>query len=79
MDIQQIIAFVIVGVAALYLGRNAVRAWKAFRSGKGCSSGCGKCAFAVKETVARKPSATSSSLNIIPLTEIKSTPDRRQN
>jgi len=78
MDIQQIIALMIVAVAAVYLGRNAWRAWQAFRSGKGgCESGCGKCAFAVKELRGRKPSITSSALNIIPLSESKPASKKR--
>lgn len=77
MDMQQIIALGIVSVAALYLGRNALRAWKAFRSGKGCASGCGKCAFAVQVKEARKRNAAPSGRKVIPLLDIKRTSNKR--
>ena len=69
MNGQQIITYLIVLVAAVYLGRNFVRSSKAFFSKKGgCASGCGKCAFAQQVKQAQKQSAAKRS--VIPLTDI---------
>ena len=79
MNAQQILALVIVAIAALYLGRNFVRSCRAFFSSKsGCSEGCGKCSFAPK---AGKPGQTVSSArpNVIPLTDIRTLPQRQTN
>lgn len=47
MDIQQILALVCVGVAAVYLGRKATQAVHAFqRRSSGCGGGCGRCGLA---------------------------------
>jgi hypothetical protein len=47
MDVQQVIALLLVAGAAFYLGRLAWLAWRSASSDKGrCSSGCGKCEFA---------------------------------
>ncbi len=47
MDIQKLITFGLVGLAALYLGRRWVLSLKAFRNNKGgCDEGCGKCGMA---------------------------------
>lgn len=71
MNGQQIVTYLIVLVAAAYLGRNFVRATKAFFSKKGgCASGCGKCAFAQQVKQAQKQSAAKR--NVIPLTDISS-------
>ncbi len=74
MSAQQLIALLIVAVAAVYLGRNLVASARSFFSNKseGCP-GCGKCAFADKA-----PSKTSASArpNIIPLTDIRSLPKK---
>jgi hypothetical protein len=78
MNIQQIIALLIVGVAAAYLIRNAVRTLRAFLSGKsGCASGCGKCGLA-GEIASRRKSAPSPRPDVIPLTDIRSLPDKRR-
>ena len=79
MDIQQILTFLLVGAAAAYLIRNAVRTLRAFLSGQGgCASGCGKCEFATKNTAFRKPAGTPQRPDIIPLNEIRSLPDKRR-
>ncbi|HZO90432.1 MAG TPA: hypothetical protein VFB38_19050 [Chthonomonadaceae bacterium] len=73
MDIQQLTALALVAVAAIYLGRNAWSALKGLLSGKGgCASGCGKCAFAGKETAVRARSSKPARPDIIPLSDIKS-------
>lgn len=42
MDFQLLAVWIIVALAALYVGRSI---WKAIRqSGKGCAGGCGRCA-----------------------------------
>lgn len=74
MSAQQLIALIIVAVAAVYLGRNLVTAARNFFSNKseGCG-GCGKCAFADK---ARTQSPASTRPNIIPLTDIRTLPKK---
>lgn len=41
MDLQMVGTIAAVGLAALYVARAAIRAWKA--PGMGCATGCGKC------------------------------------
>ena len=80
MDIQQIITFLIVGVAAVYLGRYLMQSARALFSAKsdGCAGGCGNCAFAPKEGSAGRSDGTSASRSqIIPLTEIRTVPAPR--
>jgi bacterioferritin-associated ferredoxin len=81
MNIQQVIALGIVAIAALYLGRNAVRAFQALRSGKSCGSGCGKCGVAAQIEAARKSTTTvrpssARPSQIITLSEISSPPSK---
>jgi hypothetical protein len=66
MDTQKLITLFIVGIAALYLGRNFLRAGRDLLRGKSdCGSGCGKCgAPATRPDHARRP-------NVIPLSERK--------
>jgi hypothetical protein len=78
MNVQQIIALLIVSVAAAYLFRNAVRTLRAFLSGRGgCASGCGKCGFA-GEIASRRKAASSPRSDVIPLTDIRSVTDKRR-
>jgi hypothetical protein len=71
MDIQKIITYLIVATAALWLGRQWLHAWRAFRQNKGgCGSGCGKCEFAGKEKTVAGPAASTRG-NVIPLTAIR--------
>jgi hypothetical protein len=66
MDMQQIVVWVIVAVAAVYLLRNTLAAWKRMRNPKsgGCASGCGKCGYAPKDVP--EPNAA-----FIPLSSVK--------
>ena len=76
MNLQQIVALLIVIAAAVFLGRNFIRACRSFFSNKsGCSEGCGKCGFAPKENPTAK-SAASSRPNLISLKDIRTLPDR---
>ena len=70
MNSQQIIAMLIVSVAAVFLGRNLVASVRSFFSKKqgGCA-GCGKCGFAPKESAAQHP-------GLIPLIDIHSLPKK---
>lgn len=69
MDTQQILALILVGMAAVYLGRQFTRSLRAFLSNKpGCGSGCGKCGLAALS----EKHSTSSRLNVIPLSEVRS-------
>ncbi len=77
MNVQQIIALTIVAVAAAYLIRSAVRAYQAFRSGKGCASGCGKCGVAAQIDAARKSAAKTPRATTIPLSDVKSVSTKR--
>ena len=72
MELQQIVALLIVAAAALFLARNFVRSLRAFLSGKGgCESGCGKCGFAPRDDRSSVRPAAPSRPNIIPLTDIR--------
>jgi bacterioferritin-associated ferredoxin len=72
MDAQQITALSIVAVAVGYLARQAARSYKAFRANKaGCGSGCGKCAFAPKDTVVGVGLPTVPRKNVIALSEVR--------
>ena len=73
MNGQQIITWLVVLTAAIYLGRNLVRSARAFFSAKGgCGSGCGKCAFAQQVQQAQK----SPKSGVIPLAEVRSAPHK---
>ncbi len=76
MNTQQLIAFGVVGLAALYLGRNFVVSARNFfaKKGGGCASGCGKCAFAEKGTPFAARSAQNEKRNIIPLSALTTRP-----
>ena len=72
MDAQQIIALAIVAVAGVYLARQSVRSYKAFRASKnGCGSGCGKCAFAPKDSAVGAALPKVQRKNVIALAEIR--------
>ncbi|HEY2783712.1 MAG TPA: hypothetical protein VGJ05_01955 [Fimbriiglobus sp.] len=47
MDFQLLIVVSLIGLATAYVARAAVRAF--LSPGKGCSSGCGKCAAPAEE------------------------------
>ncbi|HZT41839.1 MAG TPA: hypothetical protein VFA07_06600 [Chthonomonadaceae bacterium] len=72
MNVQQIIAWILVGLAAAFLLRLFVGSLRAFLSGKGgCGDGCGKCSFAPKDPLPGKKAASQSRPDIIPLTDIR--------
>jgi hypothetical protein len=76
---QQIAVYICVAAAALYLGRylfDSVRAIVKARSG--CGDGCGKCAFAAQPPKRGAKSAGAAPGAIIPLTEIRSLPNRKR-
>lgn len=63
MDIQQILAFGIVGFSALYLLRNLYRSVRSvLRKEAGCGSGCGKCS-ASQNGSTLKPNAQRISIS----------------
>lgn len=65
VDIQQILALICVSVAAVYLGRRAVQAARAFRKRpSGCGGGCGRCGLA---SLAERPGKYRNGETIIPL------------
>lgn len=69
MDTQQILALIIVAMAAVYLGRQFRQSLRAFLSNKpGCGNGCGKCGLAGLSEK-RSPSPRS---NVIPMGEVRS-------
>jgi hypothetical protein len=69
MDGQQILALIIVSLAAVYLGHQFVRSLRAFRSNKpGCGSGCGKCGLA---GLSEKRPAAPRRADVIPLNEVR--------
>ena|SRR5579862_298947 len=73
MDVQQVVALSIVGVAAVYLIRSFVLSARSFFNAKsGCGGGCSRCAFS-KEGGA-KPLPPTRRTDIIPLMEIRSLP-----
>lgn len=76
MDGQQIIVFLIIAAASVYLGRYVWQSVRALVSGKeGCATGCGKCAYAPKN-LDGKPISRPSGPNIIPLGEVRSLPHK---
>jgi bacterioferritin-associated ferredoxin len=71
MDIQQVVSLLLVAAAAAYLGRSGVRAWRAMVSKQGgCASGCGRCAFAIRQAAERTSSRAARSRSVITLTAI---------
>jgi hypothetical protein len=78
MDVQQIITWLLVGLASLYLARIGVKSWKAMWSARGgCGSGCGKCVTA--EIAAHRHTAATpgSSRQVIPLSAVGRPPAKR--
>ena len=72
MNVQQILALMLVGLAAAFLLRLFAGSLRAFLSGKGgCGSGCGKCSFAPKDPLLGKKASSQGRPDIIPLTEIR--------
>ncbi len=77
MDVQQIIALILVVLAALYVGRYMLRSARDLFSRKGgCGSGCDRCAFS-KDPAVHKSGKQPSRPDIIPLADIRSLPERR--
>ncbi len=74
MSIPHLIILIIVGLGAIYLGRNLFDTVRNLFSNKseGCP-GCGKCAFA---DPARKQPPPTSRPNIIALTDIRTLPKK---
>ena len=79
MNIQQIIAFLVVVTAAAYLGRSLVNSARAFfsKQGGGCAGGCGKCSFAPREMKPGRTTPTSPQPHIIPLGDIQTLPRKK--
>jgi hypothetical protein len=77
MDTQQLIALTLVGAAAVYLGRQFVVSARNFFSARsGCSSGCGKCAFA-REVARKQTGKTPVRGSVIPLMDVRTTAQNR--
>ncbi len=70
---QTFITLIIVGIAALYMGRHFVQAGRAFLDTKSGCPGCGKCSFAQQGKV-RKPrtaDVATPQRDVISLSEIR--------
>lgn len=75
---QQVLVYLIVAGAAVYLGRYLFGSLRSIvQNKKGCGDGCGKCAFAAKSEVPSRPNTSRQMPNIIPLTDIRSQPQRK--
>lgn len=67
---QQIVLFLIVTSAALYVGRYLwLSLSEVVKAKKGCGGGCANCAFSAEVGKARRPAPPK--LNVIPLSEIR--------
>jgi hypothetical protein len=80
MDIQQVTTWILVAVAAIYLGRLGLGTWTALWSGRGgCGSGCAKCVSAelAGHRHAASPKNIAAAKNVIPLSAIQRAPVKR--
>lgn len=75
---QQVVVYVCVALAAIYLGRylyDSVRAIVKARSG--CGDGCSKCAFAAQPPKRAASRGSSAPGAIIPLSDVRAVPPRK--
>ena len=78
MNIQQILALIIVAVAAVFLTRQLVDAVRSIVQNKaGCGGGCAKCAFAQPDKAIQD--TVHSSPKLISLGDIQTLPGKNKN
>ena len=80
MDVQQIVTWILVAVASVYLARLGYASWKAMWSGRaGCGSGCAKCISAeiASHRHARGADSSRQTSNVIPLAAVHRAPSKR--
>lgn len=76
---QQIIVYVCVAAAALYLGRYIVDGVRSIVNARsGCGEGCAKCAFAEPAQKRSGGTAGSPAGSVIPLSDIRTLPGRKE-